>query len=241
MGKQDKRDKKAKKAKADAEAAIAAAVEFAKVHPDEAVPLEAAKPEGTAKVKKERAPRAASEDDLLLGKQVKELRDGGMAWWAIAYELKLPGSADNVAQGKSGASKARALYKKAFGALPMTQRSLAAKTGGAFGHGPKPKGERKRDVIRKDPSVASMFEDHTDIEIVDMLLGKRIVWVNSVSGAQEEAIVHAKGHTFISEQPSGSAITFREQPGSETPLQYRGLKAGTRTVRLSSIVKVAAR
>jgi hypothetical protein len=86
-----------------------------------------------------------------------------------------------------------------------------------------------------------MFAEHTDIEIVEMLRGKRIVWENSLAGTQEEATIHAKANTFITEQPSGPAITFREQPGSETPLTHRGLKGMTRTVRLSAIVKVAAR
>jgi hypothetical protein len=191
--------------------------------------------------KGERAPKQASEDDVLLGKKVKELRDTGMAWWAIAHALELPGSADNVAQGKSGASKARSLYKKAFGQLPESRRSLTAKTGGAFGHGPKPKGEKKRNSIRKDPGVASMFEDHTDIDVVEMLKGKRIIWNNTIAGTQEEATIHMKSNVHITEQPSGRAITFREQPGNETPLSHRGLMGMTRTVRLADIVRVAAR
>lgn len=213
---QERRVKAEKKAAAKAEAIVAEAIE---------------------KVKGKRG--QTTDEERALGQQVKELRDTGMAWWQIAYTLGLPGSADNVAQGKSGASKARALYKKAFGSLPQTARSLAAKTGGTFGHGPKPVGTKRRDAIVRDPATASMFVDHSDEDIVNMLRGKRIVWTNGIAGMQEEARVHEKAKITIAEFPSGKAVQFREACGNDVPLSHRWIPGMYRTVRLEAIVRVA--
>lgn len=213
---QERRVKAEKKAAAQADAIVADAIE---------------------KVKAKRG--EATDEERALAQQVKELRDGGMAWWQIGFTLGLPGSADNVAQGKSGASRARGLYKKAFGSLPATARSMAAKTGGAFGHGPKPVGTKRRDAIVRDPGTESMFTDHSDEDIANMLRGKRIVWTNTVAGIQEEARVHEKARIAIVEMPSGRAVQFREAQGNDVPMSHRGLPGMYRTVRLEAIVRVA--
>lgn len=208
--------------------------------------------EAIAKVKAKRG--EATEDEKALGQQVKSLRDNGMAWWQIAHSLSLPGSADNVAQGKSGASKARALYKKAFGELPTTARSLAAKTGGAFGHGPKPQGVKaRRDVIKKDPALDTMFDEPlTGSEIIEMLRGKKITLLNSVGGQEETHRIHERYNIRIAQANVNTwhppmrveyAITFRDanaRDDREVPMNYRDFPGGSRTVRLSSIIRVSA-
>lgn len=218
--KQERAAKKDKKAKVKAEAIIEEAV---------------------TKVK---GSRTTTDEDKALGQRVKELRDGGMAWWQIGHELGLPGSADNVKEGKSGASKARSLYKKAFGELPATPRSLAAQRGDrVYGDGPKPKGTRKKDVIRKDPDTASMFSDeHSDEEIAEMLRGKRITYVNSISGEQDTVRIHAKSSVVIIPQRDGKAVQFRESHADDhgCDIKFRYLPAHMRTIILERIVRVAS-
>lgn len=241
--KQERRDKKEKKAAKQADAIISEAIALAKqtgfVDAD-------ADEKAIAKAVKEKRKRGeASEEEKALGLRVKELRDGGMAWWAIGWELKLPGSADNVAQGKSGASKARRLYVLGTGGpLPATARSLASKRPDPFGPGAKPVGTRtKRDVIRKDPSLDSMFTDeHTDEEIVEMLRGKKVTFQNRVSGVQEDTRVHRTATCYIETTPSGRCITFRDasaEDDSRCEPKFRGLPGATRTIPLATIVRIA--
>lgn len=206
--------------------------------------IEAAVAEVKAKAKR----GEVTEDDKALGQQVKDLRDSGMAWWQIAHTLRLPGSADNVREGKSGASKARALYKKAFGALPETARSRAGtRPDRVYGDGPRPAGQRtrnaRRDVIRKDPELASMFTDeHSDEDIVKMLTGRRITYTNSLSGVQDTLRIHKESRVEIAHYPNGKCIQFREDhsdsPGIAPAYKYR--PAQMRTIRLDAIVKVAS-
>jgi hypothetical protein len=194
--------------------------------------------EAIANIKRKRG--EATDEERALGQRVKELRDGGMAWWQIAHEMGLPGSADNVAEGKGGAARARLLYKKAFGDLPASPRSLAAQRGDrVFGNGPKPTGTRRRDTITRDPEAVSMFEGHSDEDIVNMLRGKRIVWRNTISGVNEEVRTHEKAGMAIVDCPSGRAVQFREGQTNDVPMQHRWVPGPYRTVRLDAIIRVS--
>src|SRR5687767_6868447 len=65
---------------------------------------------------------ALSPEHAALAPKVKELREKGLAWWQIGFELGLPGSADTVAKGKGGAAFARKIWKAAFGEVPRVQQ-----------------------------------------------------------------------------------------------------------------------
>lgn len=227
MTKQERTAKKAKKAKAQANEIVEKAV---------------------AEVKAKRG--ETSEEERALGQQVKEYRDKGMPWYAIAFTMGLPGSANSAAAGKSGASKARLLYKKAHGALPATPRSQAAnRVDRVYGDGPKPQGVARKkhgaiDVITKDPELESMFSDeHSEEDILKMLRGKRITFTNSMApNLQETARIHRDGKVELRETPTGRAVQFREDhsdsPGMDVKYRYR--QAQIRTIILDRIVRVAS-
>lgn len=216
-----------KKAKAAAMAAALATVR--------AAPAKVAKPVKLAKVAKI---KFVSDSDKALAAQVKELRDGGMPWWQIGHELELPGHADNVQQGKGGASRARQLYVKGYGSLPATARSLAKQTGGTFGNGVKPKGKANHERILKDPAMETMFNDDvSEDDLRLMLQGRKITWSSNLSDSQEQAYVHPKIGFSLIDCPSGRAITFREE--TRDAGAYNGTPGQTRTVRLTNIVRVA--
>ncbi len=235
VNRQERRVKKEKKAAEQADSIIAAAVADVK--------------------EKGRKAREVSAEETEQGAEVVRLRGTGMAWWLIAYTLGLPGSADNVKQGKSGASKARRLYVLASGGpLPPTARSLAAKQPDPFGTGAKPVGQRtRRDVIRKAPATDSMFTpDHTEEEICEMLRGKRLTFINSITGTEEQVRVHRDSKIVVSlvKEPGwhppltlGRAVTFRDgdaQDDRGLEMKFQGMPGSTRTVRLSAIVRVAS-
>jgi hypothetical protein len=108
MGKQDKKIKKAKAGKAKAEKII-----------EETVEKVTAKPSLTSKYDSERV-EGCSDEDFALGVRCRELREEGEPWWAIARAMELPGAGDSATTGKKGASKARNVYKAAFGSFPRT-------------------------------------------------------------------------------------------------------------------------
>lgn len=246
--KQERAAKKQKKADKQAKAIIDQAYESMPevTNQDARDAIDAAKAEAAAegKAPRTRKPREASEADLALAQQVKALRDTGMAWWQIAHELTLPGSADNVKQGKAGAARARALYKKAFGTLPATPRSLASQRGDrVYGDGPRPSGVRKKDVIRKDPATATMFtEEHSDEEVAEMLRGKRITFVNSISNEQDTVRIHGKSKVEVIQAKDGRAVQFREthEDDHHCDPKFRYLPAHMRTIILERIVRVAS-
>lgn len=192
--------------------------------------------EAVAKVKAKRG--EATEEDVALGHKVKELRDTGMAWWQIAHELGLPGSADNVAQGKSGASKARRLYAAAYGSHPSTPRGPRTVDDGS----PKPRGKRSRTGAIKRVEGGSMFAGATDEEIVVMVGGKQITWENSLSpGLEESALVHKGTPINIVESKQGRALEFRTtimETSSDADRKFNFLAGPWRTVVLDRIVKV---
>lgn len=134
------------------------------------------------------------------GHRVKELRDTGMAWWAIAHEMGLPGSAPNVKAGKSGAARARMLYRKTFGELPggTVARSTKAQRTSSTG----------APVVRK-----AVFHDLEDfIGIREAIAGKLIRWQGRIGEirTEREARVCPRTDIRIEDGPQGTVITFRE-------------------------------
>lgn len=153
--------------------------------------------------------------DHELGKRVKELRDTGMAWWQIAYQLEMPGSGPNVASGKAGAARARAAYKKTFGSLPgdVARRSTKASRAAASVDG--------APVVRK-PLFGE--EDLADLAaLVERVAGHEIRWIGrttcadaSVLESERDARVHPVGVTAVKREADGMVIlSFREQPGGK--------------------------
>lgn len=223
VNRQERRVRAEKKADQEAEAIVASAIENVQA-------------EG-------RKRGEASAAEIEQGHEVKRLRDAGLAWWAIAHEMGLPGSADNVKAGKSGASKARRLYAAAFGALPATPRSLAKTRPDGFAKGARPEGTRRKDTIRRDPAAASMFqEDAPAPEIIEGLVGKKITWLNALTQTEEESRVHKTG-IAIRDVAGHRCLDFRvdhyhDHFPKETA-QYRVVPGIQRTIRLSAILRVA--
>lgn len=229
MGKQEKRDKASKKAKAQADAIVAETVE---------------------KVKRTRRSREATDGDRETAAQIKERRDAGMAWWQIAHELGLPGSADNVTQGKSGASKARSIYKKVYGDYPKTQRMRRAPDETLAGaNGTRTRNSSGHEVVKAVRGKPIFSNSITDEELVTAIAGKKITWNlflhNPVTGqeefiGQDEQIVHESTAITVRQDSDGFRyVTFREGQGSDVPVEYRNYPGKYRSVFLHNIVKVA--
>jgi hypothetical protein len=186
--------------------------------------------------------------DGSLAQQVKELRDGGMAWWMIGQELGLMGKANSAVEGKPGASKARTLYKKASGGtLPPTARagkgSRPNRLEKALGEGPRPRGRRGRDALLIDHDAASMFTDeHSDEDIANMLRGKRITFVNSMSGEADTMRVRSHSPVEIIHTPNGRAVQFRQsfEDDHACDPKFRFMPGHMRTVIVDRIVRIAA-
>lgn len=231
MSKQAKRDKAEKQAASQAEAIVEKAV------------------------KKVRAKAEASDEEKALGQRVKELRDGGMPWWQIGFELGLKGSADNVKQGKTGASQARRLYRLAFGDVPRTQRQRKGPDETLAGVSGKRRRNRNGDeVVKAEPGQPMFSPDTPDEEVLEALLGKAITWDMYVSdrhgkmqyAGTNEAIVNKSKPVRIEillgtggDGTEDRVITFREAQDNSVPINLRGVPGPYRSVRLSRIIKVA--
>jgi hypothetical protein len=193
------------------------------------------------------------EDDLAA--QVKELRDGGMAWWAVGQALGLKGAGDSATTGKGGAAQARRLYAAVNGgSYPRKQRMRKPADETLNGV----QGSRKGDVVKATPGEPMFDKSTMDEEVIDALKGKRIEWdmyvYNPQTGQHDhyagrnDAIVHPKMSITIDDARDQDGINmgdrivnFREAQGNDVPLQYRGTPGAYRSVRLSRIVKVDGR
>jgi hypothetical protein len=173
--------------------------------------------------------------DHALGHKVKELRDGGMAWWQIAYQLELPGSGPNVTQGKSGAARARALYKKTFGELPGDVAARSTKASRASGDG------TGAPVVRKpqfnDDQLAATFDNpgaeaEANADIIARVAGHEIRWtgrtVCSDGGelvTEREARVHTEGIKIERVEGKPTILHFREVfKGDRRAQQWRAVR-----------------
>lgn len=167
------------------------------------------------------------------GHAVKELRDTGMAWWQIAYQLNLPGSGPNVASGKAGAARARSLYRKTFGELPgdVAQRSTKASRAAGDGTG--------APVVRKqlfsDDLLAAVFDNdgalaEANADILDRVAEHEIRWIGRTPmpdgvdlEVEREARVHPANIRIERAEGRPTVLHFREQPGGkgDRPEQWR--------------------
>lgn len=228
MSKQEKRAKADKKAKVKAEAIVTDAV-------------------ATVKAKRSRAVTDADRDTA---QQIKDRRDAGMVWWQIAFELGLPGSADNVTQGKSGASKARAIYKKVFGDYPKTQRMRRGPDETLAGaNGNRTRNSRGHEVVKAVRGKPIFSDDISDEDLVTAIAGKRITWnvflTDPATGkdefvAQDEQIVNEQTAITVKQDNDGFRyVTFREGHDASVPVEVRHVPGKYRHVFLRNIVKVA--
>jgi hypothetical protein len=231
MGKQDKKIKKAKAGKAKAEKII-----------EETVEKVTAKPSLTSKYDSERV-EGCSDEDFALVVLCLELREEGEPWWAIARAMELPGAGDSATTGKKGASKARNVYKAAFGSFPRTFKTGVykgkAERNEQVRELQRQKKAERRAIAKAGKSVIS--PDTPDEEVADMLKGRRIKWwVQSdivPEGMEMEACIHPKTPLYIEGEGEDRVIEFREQH-RKAPVEYRLIPAHTRTVRLRSIFEV---
>lgn len=227
MGKQEKSAKKAKKGKEKAEEIIAETKEkFAIVK----TPYDSERKEGIA------------DDVWLLGCRVRELRDQGEPWWAIARDLELEGFGASAVTGKKGAARARTAYKAAFGDFPRTftrgaykgapeRNEHVAEMKKLKRHEAKAKAKAGKSVISKKMS---------DEDVAKMLKGRRIRWYSNETvpdGLDQEVCIHPKFPLYIIGEGKDRVIEFREQH-RRAPIDVRGIPAQTRTVRLRQIYSV---
>lgn len=229
MGKQDRAVKKSKKGKAKAEEIIS-----------EAVANVATKTTAT-KWDSERI-EGCSDEDFLLGVRCRELREEGEAWWAIAKALELPGAGDSATTGKKGASRARTVYKAAFGSFPRTFKTGVVKSiADRNEHVREMQKKKKSDlkaVAMAGKSVIS--EDMSDEDVAGMLKGRKIRWYSNElmpEGVDRECAISPTAPLYIMGEGKDRVIEFREQH-RRAPADVRWMPAQIRTVRLRQIYSV---
>lgn len=179
--------------------------------------------------------KATTSADHALGKQVKELRDTGMAWWQIAYQLELPGSGPNVAQGKAGAARARSLYKKTFGELPGDVARRSTKASRAAGEGIGAPVVRKA-IFGPDILAADFDNDgalaEANADILARVGGHEIRWVGRTACSdgtmletEREARVYPEGITIERTEGKPTVLHFREyEKGDRRAQQWRSVR-----------------
>lgn len=185
---------------------------------------------GTHAEMNEQRKDGCSDEDYALAVRVRELRAGGLAWWAIGHQLGLKGSGPSVKTGKTGAANARRAWEKAWG-----------KT---YGDTTAPRETKGRRVERAltDPGKPWFASDATDVEIVDAVQGHEITWVtrlaagDGVVGSVQRAVVKP-GSARVVLGPKGRVINFFEMVKDEGSAK---LGSGPqRSVYVDRIEKVA--
>lgn len=196
-------------------------------------------------------PGSAGSDDLAA--ECKRLRDEGMAWWAIGAKLSLPGAGTSAANGKSGAARARALYRQANGGQPAPH----ARAERAHGVNPRrarhagntgSKAERKMALVENGHVIP---EDMEDEAVIAMLAGRTIEWGVNLADLSpgpdhwinNEARVHPKDVVILEEdrckRDGSRVVRFREFLGYDddrrSPTFGEALGGATRTVRVNAI------
>lgn len=227
--KQNKKIKKQKEAKEQADAIIAEAVQRIKDRP---------------KTKYDDERKEGIDDAAwILGARVRELREQGEPWWAIARDLELEGFGQSATTGKKGAARARSAYKAAFGEFPRT-----FKRGGYKGRvetnehvaalKKQKKTELKAQALGGKPVIDPNMPDE---EIAAMLKGRHIKWVIKgdicPDGMEQEAYVHPTTPFYVYEDNGRRVVEFRERE-PRAPIQYRLLPSRTRTVDVNRIFSV---
>lgn len=231
MTKQDRRDKKAKEGRSKADEIIAAT--YAKVKANADVQVDETKWD---------RPEGCDPETWLLACAVRTQRDAGVPWWQIAHSLGLPGSADNVAQGKSGASFARKVYRSGFGEVPRVQRKRLP---GKAEHGVV-KAIRSQSRVERIEAVRAgvsvVPQDLPDEEVVAMFKGRSIAWTINLHDhdeggdlwKEETADVHRFMVRAETDARGERVLRFKEVDRSG-PVRWREMGLSTRVVRLRSI------
>ena len=180
------------------------------------------------------------------GAQVKELRDTGMAWWAIGRELGLEGAGESAATGKKGASRARALYRKAFGEVPRSQAvrgtsKEARESNDTVRSMKKTSKDKRKEIVRSGKAFIS--EEMSDEDLIEAVRGRTIGWtsnLNDLDGkgdhySEQEACVHPKTSITITIGPDDRRVLNFREYDKTAPLNVRAIPAGARSVRVAQI------
>lgn len=199
------------------------------------------------------SPRRRTLDPALLAHApaIKAAREQGVAWWRVAHDLGLPGSADNVSQGKAGAGLARRIYAGAYGALPprkVSERTAQARERRTDRneHVAEIKAEtRDQRLAKAKAGLGVIKEDLPSDELVAMLKGRKISWLvnlNDLDGkgddyAEFEARIHPKWCRIV-EGKSGRAVHFKELDETRKQADARSRPGIARTIRLAAIFAV---
>lgn len=189
--------------------------------------------------------------------QVKELRDGGMAWWVIGQQLGLAGTASSASdpEAKRGAGRARALYAAANrGEVPRTHKPRAGATVKPTGPG---RGgtvtSRKVQLVTEGHVIP---RDMPDEEVEALVRGRTIEWAIDLArltgttpeswGTDSKRFVtnDAKVHVdpqwvYVStdEETGERTLRFREYAGWDSDRE-RHMSGPTRVVRVDAIFTV---
>lgn len=182
-----------------------------------------------AEMDEKRNPKC-SDEDYALAVRVRELRAGGLAWWAIAHQMGLKGSGPSVKLGKTGAAHARRLWEKAWGKT-YTDTSVPRETKA-----------RVAERAITQPGKPYFAGDASDMEIIDAVQGHEITWVtrlaagDGVVGSVQKAVVKP-GSARVMQGPKGRVINFFEMVKDEGSAK---LGSGPqRSVYVDRIEKVA--
>lgn len=189
--------------------------------------------------------------------QVKELRDGGMAWWAIGQKLGLSGKAQNASdpEAKKGAGQARKLYAAANrGVVPRSHAQRAGTTARPQGPGRSGSATDRKLMLVEQGHVIP--RDTPDEEVEAMVVGRRIEWAIDLARLTEtdpatwgpedtrwvrqEARVHIDPRwvkVFVPEEGQPRLLHFREYLGYDKDRQ-RDISGPTRTIRVDSIYTI---
>lgn len=249
MSKQERAAKASKKADAQAARIVAEGIKAQKAKGGEPLTVD----EKAAIVDKVAKPKRGGEptdEERQQAETIKAGRDAGKAWWLIAHEMGLPGSAPSVAQGKGGASRARAIYKRVLGDYPRKQRMRQGNDETqAVANGTRRRNRQGNEVVKAAPGQPVFADSVSDEEVIAAIRGKQIEWEmyrdDAVSGKPEfvgmdEQIVHESAAVTMRRDKEGFRyVTFREGQGNDVPVELRGYKGKHRSVFVHSIVKVA--
>jgi hypothetical protein len=209
MTKQTRRDNAAKKA----EAAYGDIL-------DEARKIAASKQQDRAAWAR---PKGTSDHEWDVACAVRVMREQGMAWWQLAHALGLPGSADNVKDGKSGAGYARRLYCKIWGTLPEGVRASS-----------------KGSAERRHAAVGPWFSEADEDEyVVAKVRRAEIEWSSRIKASTDVSIVGDNPTIVPARDGRERVLRFNSVVYGEVEGKSKGWMPGPeRHVLVSSIMAV---
>lgn len=205
------------------------------------------------RVRTQVADKAGSGGSVDQATECKRLRDEqGMAWWLIGKTLGLPGAGDSATTGKSGAARARSLYRAANGGAPAP-RTRAERTHNGNTRTPRHAGnsgsklDRKLTLVEKGHVIP---EDMEDEAVLAMIKGRTIEWAINLADLWEgpdhwmnmECRVHPVDCIMEEElckRDGSRVVRFREFLGYDDDKRSatfgQALGGQTRTVRVNAI------